>query len=366
MPANIDPPRSKSMAESAATLSPAFVERGRVVTVNIRDWTCDTTTEFTFKNKFDIPFQSSYCNQIQGEGINAMPEVGAMCWICTPSEEGRESFIMGWTMVDEGGSYRGGRELLNPGDLHFSTRDKNFIFLRRGGIVQIGATPVCQRVYLPIRNIIQDYAENYELHTPAGDLTWKVLRKEEDADGHQACVYTLSCKEFSDDPNDNPIGVIKIGSHGEGNDTILSLLTRDEGGGTTQTCLEITKSGELEWTVQKLTLNVKGDMELVIDGLFKLATQGAIDISAVGALTASAASMSFSAGGAALSLGNGVAGLTGALINLGDALFPVVRASPDLVAWMGAVTALLVGSGQPVIKGPLSSPVSHTNPRVKV
>lgn len=347
-------------------LSPAFVERGRVVTVNIRDWTCDVTTEFTFKNKFDIPFQSPYCSQIQGEGINAMPEVGSVCWVCTPSEEGRESFIMGWTMVDEEGSYRGGRELLNPGDIHFSTRDKNFIYLRRGGIVQIGSTPVCQRVYLPIRNMIQDYAENYELHTPAGDLTWKVLRKEEDGNGHQACIYTLAYKEFSDDPNENPIGVLKMGSHGEGNDTILSLLTRDKGGGTTQTCLEINKAGELTWTVQKLSINVKGDMELAVDGLFELATQGAIDISAVGALTASAASMSLSAGKATLSLGSGVAGLTGPLVNLGDALFPVVRASPDLVAWMGAVTGLLIGAGQPVVKGPLVAPTLHTNAKVKV
>lgn len=369
MPGNIDPTRSTSMAESAAKLSPAFVERGRVVTVNIRDYTCDVTTEFTFKNKFDIPFMNAYCNQIQGEGINFMPEVGAVCWICTPSEEGRESFVLGWTMVDEDGSYRGGRELLNPGDLHFSTRDGNFLFLRRGGIIQIGATPTCQRVYLPIRNIIQDYAENYELHTPGGDLTWKVLRKEEDSDGHQACLYTLACKEFADDPNENPIGVLKIGSHGEGNDTILSLLTRDKGGGTTQTCLEINKAGELEWTVNKLTINVKGDMELAIDGLFKLAVKGTIDISAVAALTAKAASMSFSAGEATLSLREGVASLVGPVVKLGEALFPVVRASPDFVAWVGAVTSLLVGPPSPPVpamRGIVPPLVLHTNPKVKV
>lgn len=364
-----DPPRSDSQANSAAELIPAYIERGRIVNVNIRTYTCDVTTEFTFKNKFDIPWQNPYCNQMMGEGINFMPEVGSVCWICHPSEEGRESFVLGFTMVDEMGAYRGGRELLNPGDLHFSTRDGNFIYLRRGGVIQIGATPVCQRVYLPIRNIIQDYAENYELHTPAGDLTWQVLRKEEDADGHQACIYTLSYKEFADDPNENPIGILKMGSHGEGNDTILSLLTRDKGGGTTQTNLEINKAGELTWTVQKLTIKVKGDMELTIDGLFKLAALGAIDISAVETLTIRAASMSLSAGGAALSLGGGVAGLTGSVVNLGAALFPVVRASPDFVAWVGGVTALLVGPPSPpvpVLRGPIAPPVLYTNPRVKV
>ena len=366
VPANISPKRSESQAKSAAQLFGALVERARVVTVNSRDYTCDVTTEFTFKNKFDIPFMSPYCNQIQGEGINFMPEVGAVCWICTPSEEGREAFILGWTMVDEGGSYRGGREMLNPGDLHFKTRDGNFLFLRRGGIVQIGSTPVCQRVYLPIRNIIQDYAENYELHTPAGDLTWQVLREEEDGDGHKACLYTLAYKEFADDPNENPIGVLKMGSHGEGNDTILSLLTRDEGGGTTQTSLEIDKAGELTWTIKKFTFHVEGDADITVDGLFTLAVLGAIDISAVGALTASAASMALSAGGATLALGSGGAALNGPQVGLGDAEFPVLRASPDFVAWIGTVTALLFSPVPvPALKGPITPPVLHTSPKVK-
>lgn len=368
MPANIDPPRSESIAKSSANLLGALVERARVVTVNIRDFTCDVTTEFTFKNKFDIPFMTPYCNQIQGEGMNFMPEVGAMCWICEPSEEEREAFILGWTMVDEGGSYRGGRELLNPGDLHFKTRDGNFLFLRRGGIVQIGATPVCQRVYLPIRNIIQDFAENYELHTPAGDLTWKVLRKEEDAAGKQACTYTLACKEFSDDPNEDTVAVLKMGSHGEANDTILSLLTRDKGGGTTQTCLEINKAGELSWTVKKLTLKVQGDMDVAVDGLFQLAVMGAIDISAVGALSASAVSISLTAGGAIMELG-GVAKLDGSSVNLGSALFPALRASPDMVAWIGAVTALLIGPPTPPIpamRGLLIPPILHSSDKVRV
>ena len=372
MPASINPKRSSSMAKSDAQIMPAYVERMRVVNVNIRDFTCDTTSEFTHKNKFDIPFQSPYCNQIQGEGFNIMPEVGAMCWVCSPSEEGRESFIMGWTMVDEDGSYRGGRELLNPGDMHLSTRDKNFLYLRRGGVVQIGATPVCQRVYLPIRNIIQDYAENYELHTPAGDLTWKVLRKEEDGDGHQACLYTLAYKEFADDPNENPIGVLKMGSHGEGNDTILSLLTRNKGGGTTQTCLEINKDGELTWTVQKLLIKVKGDMELAVDGLFSLVAKGAIDISTASeALTAKARSISLVAGAASIDLAATSATIKAPVVNISDALYPVLRASPDFLAWMGGVTGMLAGGPipAPVISAPPIAalvPVLHMNPKVKV
>ena len=366
MPANIEPTRSKSIANSAASVMGALVERGRVVTVNIRDYTCDVTTEFTFKNKFDIPFMTPYCNQVQGEGINFMPEVGSTCWICTPSEEGREAFILGWTMVDEGGAYRGGRELLNPGDLHFSTRDGNFLHLRRGGIIQIGATPICQRIFLPIRNIIQDHCENYELHTLAGDLTWEVARKEEDGDGHQMCLFTLGAREFADDPIKDPIAVLKMGSHGEGNSTILSLLTRDNGGGTTQTSLGLDKTGELIWTVKKFTFTVEGDWENTVTGLFRLIVTGAIDITSSAAFTAVASSMALSANGASLALGASGASLDGTQVNLGDALYPVVRASPDFLAWIGTVTALLVGTPPtPAIKGPITPPFSHTSPKVR-
>lgn len=368
MPANIDPKRSESTASSSATLQGALVERARIVTVNIRDYVCDVTTEFTHKNRFDIPWMNPYCNQEQGEGINFMPEVGSMCWICHPSEGGRDAFILGWTMVDEEGAYRGGRELLNPGDIHFSTRDGNFVYLRRGGILQIGSTPICQRIYLPIRNIIRDYAENYEMSTPAGELTWLVAREDEDADGHRMCTWTLSVKEFADDPNEDLIGVLKFGSHGEGNDTILSLVTRDKGGGVVQTCLEINKAGEVTWNIKKLTFACEGDVEATIGGLLKLMVTGAIDITSGAAISVAASSLAISAG-AVLELGSGGAKMDGAKVDLGLAAFPAVRWSPDFAAWVSTVTTLLLGPPSPPVpamKGPIVPPVAHTSEKVKV
>lgn len=373
MPGAINPKRSKSVASSSATLQGALVEKARVITVNTRDYTCDVATEFTQKTRFDIPFMVPYCNQNQGEGINFMPEVGSTCWICAPSEGGRDHFILGWAMVDEGGAYRGGREQLNSGDIHFSTRDGNFLHLRRGGIVQIGATPICQRVYIPIRNIMQDFAENYELHTPGGDMTWTVARKDEDADGHQRCTWALGVKEFADDPNEDPIGVLKFGSHGEGNETILSLVTRDKGGGAVQTCLEINKAGEVTWNVKKLTFESAGDVNATIKGLFKLMAIGAVDIQSVASINVAAPAITLAAAGMTLALGGGGAALTGpSPISLGDgASFPAVRASPDLAAWIGAVTAILVGPPGPpapvLTVGPtIFPPVLHTSPKVKL
>lgn len=369
MSANPKPARSESMAKDASLLMGALVERARVVNVNIRDYTVDVKTEFSFKNRFDIPVMVPYCNQEQGEGMNFLPEVGAVCWICTPSEDGREAFVLGFTMVDEGGSYRGGRKLLNPGDINFETRDGNFFSLRRGGVVQIGSTPICQRVFLPIRNIIQDHAENYELHTPSGDLTWTVARKDEDADGHQMSLFTLATKEFADDPNDKTVAVLKMGSHGQGNNTILSLLTRDKGGGITQTQLEIDKTGQFNLKVKRLEIKVEGDLNALVTGQAKLKVTGPITIESMAALSATAASISMTAGPSKITLGS-VAVMDGPQVLLGGAQFPALRASPDMISWMAVVSAALIGPlatpGLPVLTVPVIPPTLHISPKVKL
>lgn len=367
---NAKPPRSTSMAKSGS--KPVRVERARVINVNISDYTVDTRSESPpYKPKFDIPWMVPYTHFSQGEGINFMPEVGSTCWICEPSEDGREAFVLGWTMPDEHGAYRAGRELLNPGDIHLSTRDGNFVTVRRGGVVQLGATPVCQRVFIPIRNIIQDFAENYELHTPAGDLTWSVLRQDTDGDGHQRCLLTLAAHEFSDDPvNTDPIAILKIGSHGANDNTILTLSTRDKGGGSVQTALLLDKSGNLDWQVQG-TFHVKstGDMTLESSGKATMTSQGDMALSSTtGAFSAKGAtSASLSSDGTVSIKGTAGSSMDGAFVKLGDAQFPVLINSPDLVLWISMVTAALSGvAGVPALRlGPaLKPPVLYTSTKV--
>lgn len=367
-------PRSESVAHT--DLRDVKIYRARVVDVNIRDYTVDTRMEAApYTVKFDIPFMSPYVNQNQGEGINWMPEVGSTCWICEPSENGRESFVLGWTVIDEEGSYRGGRSLLNPGDIELKTRDQNFLILRRGGIVQIGATPICQRVFLPIRNIMQDFAENYELHTPAGDLTWLVMRKDEDSDGHQKCLFQIAAKEFSDDKNEKTVALLKIGSHGDGDKTILSLQTRDKGGGDVKIGLSWDKDGNVNWQMEKnfsITLN-KGDFVLEAkDGkvtvkskkAMLLDSQDSFDISALKALGIKTKDAATIEAMQKLAL-KGTAG-----VDIDAALWPILRNSPDFIAWVAAVSAQLAAAGplgcvvaNPGITGLI--PKQHQNPKVK-
>lgn len=364
-PGGETPVRSKSAASTDSR--PASVFRAQILNVNARDFTVDVQYEsYPYATHFGIPWLLPYLHQNQGEGINIMPEVGSTVWVCNPSESGKDAFVLGWTPINEGGTYRAGRQLLNPGDIQLNTRDGNFLFLRRGGIIQIGATPVCQRLYIPIRNIIRDFAENYEMTTPAGDLTWQVARTEQQSDGHQACLFTLGCKEFSDDPNEGPLVVLKIGSHGDGNDTILSLQTRDKGGGSINTSLEITKSGQITWTVQDdITWNIKGNITATINKKIEITSKDDMSLESKANAFIKAVETHIAGGNAKLDL-TGPAALNGDIVNLGDARFFAVAATPSLVAWIQAVTALLTGPPSAIAFKGILPPVVYQSTKVKV
>lgn len=359
---------SRSISAASASSGAAAVHRAQVLGVNTRDFTVDVRMEaYPYSTHFDIPFMVPYVHQAQGEGVNFIPEVGSTCWVCSPSETDRDSFVLGWTTVNEDGTYRGGRELLNPGDLYFSTRDGNFLAIRRGGIVQIGATPICQRVFVPIRNIIRDFAENYELSTPAGDLTWHVNRTEEQGDGHRGCLFSLAAKEFSDDPNADPVAVLKIGSHGDGKDTILTLETRDRGGGTVKTTLEISKEGTIKWVIKKdLTLEIDGDYKTTVKGKMTTTSDQDMTLESKLAMLLKGLSLRAEGGGAYLDLASAVAALNGAQVNLGDAAGPVMIETGAFAAWAAAVTALLNGlPGSIAFKGILPPLTLYTSTKVK-
>lgn len=363
-PGGETPIRSKSSASTDAHAASVF--RAEVLAVNTRDYTVDVRYEsYPYSTHLDIPWMTQYLHQNQGEGLAIMPEVGSTVWVCQPSETGRDAFVLGWTPIQEDGTYRAGRELLNPGDIHLSTRDRNFAILRRGGIVQIGSTPVCQRIYLPIRNVIRDFAENYQMTTPAGDLTWEVMRAEDQGDGHRGCLYTLACKEFSDDPNKDPLAVLKIGSHGQGNDTILTLETRDKGGGSVKTSLTITKSGKVKWTVQDdVTLELKGNLTSTIAKKMTVTSTEDMSLESKAKFNAKGSEAHIKGGSALLDLANS-ASLNGTAVNLGDALGPVVIDNGTLGAWIMAVTALLSGPPTvPAFKGILP-PLLYKSTKVK-
>lgn len=294
-------PKSVTGGPAESGYYPALVENARVINVNIRDWTVDCMSEHGGRRFFDIQVMSPYLHYANGEGMYAMPEVGALCWICTPSPGAMaQPFVLGWQApVDSrpnpetgvpDANFKANRSNLNPGDMMMKTRDENFIILRRGGVVQIGATPIAQRFYFPIRNLIRDVCENYKLESLAGDMDWSVQRTDQDEDGNQLCHFELKSKLKAGEPSHAVI--LRTGSH-EADDTLrLTLLVRPDGeeGSPSVAQLSIDNEGTVTWDVEKdwnqgvlgnVTLtSEEGDMLLeAASGSLTLTASGGISLS---------------------------------------------------------------------------------------
>lgn len=276
--------RDHSLGVSEGEYLPAYVEPVRIVNVNIDDWSVDAVSEYANKRFFDIQVMSPYFHYANGEGIYVMPEVGAYAWVCWQSTGRMASpFIMGFKApFDESHvNYRCNRQNLNPGDIMLRTRDENFIILRRGGVIQIGSTPTCQTLYVPIKNIIRQFCENYELNTFGGDLLWSIERDDQTIDGSAPAKLRLRAKEKANDPGH--IAELSIGSHGDGNPVTLELTIRDSGLDSAKDLirLQLTKEGNVSWEIEgSWAMNVKEDVTLSVEG--------SVDIDVADTFTASA------------------------------------------------------------------------------
>jgi hypothetical protein len=74
--------------------------------------------------------------------------------------------------TSSGASFAGGRPKAKPGDIWLRTRDDNFVILHRGGVLQIGATELAQRIYIPLKHHIMDVSQNYIHHNAGGSSFW--------------------------------------------------------------------------------------------------------------------------------------------------------------------------------------------------
>jgi hypothetical protein len=162
---------------------PAYIQQAKVIGVNMANWTVDVYTTYDKHRYMDVQVGSPYLHYSNGEGIFAMPEVGAQCLVAIPGDTTGPVVLTFTTPhetrtasdTDPGGvTFAGGRPVAKPGDIMMRTRDGNFITLHRGGVLQIGATEVAQRIYIPIGNYITDISGNYNHHNTSGSITWGI------------------------------------------------------------------------------------------------------------------------------------------------------------------------------------------------
>jgi hypothetical protein len=51
-------------------------------------------------------------------------------------------------------------------------RNGNFVILHRGGVLQIGASELAQRIYIPLQNLISDISQTYRHYNTGGAINW--------------------------------------------------------------------------------------------------------------------------------------------------------------------------------------------------
>jgi hypothetical protein len=300
----------------------AWVETGTVANVNVRNLTIDWVSQYSGKMIPDLQIMAPYVHYNNGEGITCVPEVGAICVVCFPSDED-SPFVLGFLAAPElegaefgkditkalddpgveteedvrktnsissGGStttegnqsdasFRAGRPVLNPGDIYLQGRDENFIVLKRGGVLQLGSTQICQRAYVPINNIIRDFSENYELNTAAGTLEWGVERVENNPAGNAPSKFQLVAREYAQDAKASIkllIGALEDEEKPPNGDTSFVELTiapqninPDDGSlsGKPVYVLRLDKAGN-SYIFQKATRTeeIEGDHSLLVKG----------------------------------------------------------------------------------------------------
>lgn len=370
------------LAPSDQTFLAARVETARIINVNISDWSVDVVTEFGDKKYFDIQIGMSYFHYANGEGIYVVPEVGAYVWVCNPSSgiDATPFIIAFQSPFDEGSkSYRSNRADLNPGDIMMKTRDENFITLRRGGVVQIGSTPSAQRMYIPIRNTINDFCENYNLRTIAGAMQWTVHRDEKTTSGEALTEFQLKVREKANDPE--PIAKLTVGSpDGEEGVVKFRLEIMDKGdGGEVQVLAELDKEGNISLVTQgnysatiegNAEVNINGDALTTVEGTATYTSKGdAVLESTNGALIAKAlsdATMESSANANVKAAAN--VNVEGVKINLGGAAAysPVVKGT-ELASFLSTLLTHIaafqcpcsaVASGLAAVPGGAATPLT--------
>lgn len=180
-----------------AGTDPAMIMQGRVINVNIPNWTVDVAATFDRKRFMDIQVGTPYAHYSAGEGFSIVPDIGAQCMVCVPGDSA-PPFVMCFVMPHElvntaatdapsgtrshgntpanasDASYAAGRPLPQLGDISVKGRDGNFLTLHRGGVLSIGATSVAQRMYIPLGNLVTDISGNYQHFNSGGSHTWSI------------------------------------------------------------------------------------------------------------------------------------------------------------------------------------------------
>jgi len=378
MPSNVG--TSNSPSGRIDRMNAAWVEKGTVASVDMKNWTVDLISEYSGKYVPRVQLMCPYLEATNGAGIYVMPEVGTVCYYTSPSDA-PSPFVLGFVGVPKsesiqqddltdkagepgveteedlpkpvstqstgaaspsssGGSFRSNRPDLNPGDMALIGHDGNFIFLRRGGVIQIGTTPTCQTMFIPVLNYLRQFCENFEMSTPGGAVFWRVERQEGDPAGESPVIYRLTVRDKAQ--NDKADVQVRFGHVSDDIRYELVIAPKnvkvDDGSASGENyTIRIKKSGDIDIVSSgKLTEKYSGGRDTTVMGSDKLTVTGMQDIKVSGVKNEEVLGAHTFKAAISMEVITGVKTIDAAILKLGNGPLEPILSSGLLVAWLAA------------------------------
>lgn len=205
------------MAENF-TAKPDDAERGAkiilcsVIGVDFVNYTVDLVAENAARDAIpDVPYASPYISR-DGFGFSFNPGIGDQCYLLE-SRDGTRCILAFVTLPatqDGKSSYAGKRRPGNTGDFSINTPEGNFLRVLRGGLVELGASHMCKRAYVPILNLVRDTFVSYNAISPLGEIIWEHTSTDENpASGSVVAAYRLK-RRIGDTVTDGALYKVEV------------------------------------------------------------------------------------------------------------------------------------------------------------
>jgi hypothetical protein len=179
--------------------------KGKILSVDKVRWKCTVQGEMDNQIIEGVPIMPPVPVGSEGTGSFYMPEVDSIVLLAYPSTEKTPFILGGATLPNEldedeeadPNDFRTNRPSINEGDHVIHTSELGGIFVRKGGIIEIGASQAARRFYLPLQNMIKEFFENWEIQSPGGSLEW-LCRRDDDTHGEELTPveFRMRIREF--------------------------------------------------------------------------------------------------------------------------------------------------------------------------
>ena len=384
----------------------AIIYQGRITNINLVKWTVDVVARFDRIQHFNIQVGTNYLHHANGEGIYPFPEVGATCMVCIPSDSAPPfvmAFVMPSEVVDDSSSdaplgttshgqtpakatdasFAGGRPNAAPGDIWMRTRDGNFVILHRGGVLQVGATELAQRIYIPLNNLITDISQNYEHHNSNGSIVWglqnlssqaqvpsqfmetfRVFATDQYADIKLACGKVYNPVPEPDGGANLSKAGVGAGDDGKGKNPIIFEVTVSPKGFITQSG-DVAGASTVSNSVLKFTFDRTGNALLRCEGnlFIQVKKQLTLSVSQDISIETSKGGRLKSATGMTVD-GGSFTEIKGSIVRLGAGQAPVARVGDIVQMTLAASPLILTFASMPVPGAPSTCTVSTPAPLI--